>query len=200
MSNGYDLEDIAKHYSKKSDSDIMHLATQNASGLKPGVLEILEKEIQKRNLNPNMMAGAKAQNKEYSIEEVTELAQLLRSLPCPLCGSKTAKLNGTVMHTVKSFVFFSFCRKEPIIACPDCLDRKNDKASAATFLLGWWGIPHGLLKTPVYIYYNIKAKKNNRLREANTVLLDFTLQNVGKIVTYKDDGNKLKQLIQFVEK
>jgi len=200
MSNNYDLKDITEHYSKKSDSDIIHLATQNAAGLRPGVLEIIENEIKKRNLDPNILEGAKAQNKEYSLEEINELSQKLRGLPCPECGSKTAKLNGTIMHTVKSFIFFSSFRKEPIIACPDCLDKKNQESIVSTALLGWWGIPWGILKTPFYIYNNIKEKKKNRVTESNETLLGFTLQNVGQIETYKDDTEKLKLIIKYVKK
>lgn len=200
MSNGYDLKDIAENYARKTDSELIHIATEKAQGLRPGVLEIIENEIKKRNLNPNILEGAKAQNREYSLEEITELSQKLRSLPCPLCGNKTAKLNGTIMHTAKSFIVFSFFRKEPIIGCPDCLDKKNQESIISTALLGWWGIPSGILKTPFYIYNNIKAKKQNRIAEPNETLLSFTFENIGQIETYKDDSEKLKQIIKYVKK
>ena len=48
MSNGYDLKDIADHYAKKTDSDLIHIATQNAKGLRPGVLEIIENELKQK--------------------------------------------------------------------------------------------------------------------------------------------------------
>lgn len=200
MSNGYDLKDIAERYSKKTDSEIIYAATQNATGLRPGVLEIIEDEIKKRNLDLNILEGARAQNREYSLAEITELSQKIRNLPCPLCGSKTLKLNGTVMHTVKSFILFSSFRKEPIIACPDCLDKKNQESITSTVLLGWWGFPWGIIKTPIYIYYNIKAKKENRNTEPNEILLGFILQNIGQIETYKNDTEKLKQIIRYVKK
>jgi hypothetical protein len=200
MSNGYNLKDIAENYARKTDSELIHIATEKAQGLRPGVLEIIENEIKKRNLNPNILEGAKAQNREYSLEEITELSQKLRSLPCPLCGNKTAKLNGTIMHTAKSFIVFSFFRKEPIIGCPDCLDKKNQESIISTALLGWWGIPSGILKTPFYIYNNIKAKKQNRIAEPNETLLNFTFENIGQIETYKDDSEKLKQIIKYVKK
>ena len=200
MSNGYDLKDIAENYARKTDSELIHIATEKAQGLRPGVLEIIENEIKKRDLNPNILEGAKAQNREYSLEEITELSQKLRSLPCPLCGTKTAKLNGTIMHTAKSFIVFSYFRKEPIIGCPDCLDKKNQESIISTALLGWWGIPSGILKTPFYIYNNIKAKKQNRIAEPNETLLSFTLENIGQIETYKEDSEKLKQIIKYVKK
>jgi len=200
MSSGFDLKDIADYYSKKTDSEIIYIATENARGLRPGVLEIIENEIIKRNLNPNILDGAKAQNRQYTLDEITEITQRIRSLPCPMCGNKTAKLNGTVMHTVKSFIVFSTFRKEPIIACPDCLDKKNQESIFSTALLGWWGFPSGFLKTPFYIYYNIKAKKQNRISEPNETLLGFTLQNIGEIETYKEDTEKLKRIIKYVKK
>ena len=200
MSSGFDLKDIADYYSKKTDSEIIYIATENARGLRPGVLEIIENEIIKRNLNPNILDGAKAQNRQYTLDEITELSQRIRSLPCPMCGNKTAKLNGTVMHTVKSFIVFSTFRKESIIACPDCLDKKNQESIFSTALLGWWGFPSGFLKTPFYIYYNIKSKKQNRISEPNEALLGFTLQNIGEIETYKEDAEKLKRIIKYVKK
>lgn len=200
MSNGYDLKDIAEFYSKKTDSQLIQIATEKAQGLRPGVLEIIETELTKRNLNPTILEGAKAQNKEYSLDQITELAERLRDLPCPLCGKKTSKLNATIMHTAKSFLIFSFFRKEPIIGCPDCLDKKNKEAITSTALLGWWGIPWGILKTPFYIYNNSKEKKQNRIAQPNETLLYFTRENIGQIVTYKDDAEKLKQIIQYVKK
>ncbi|RXR17682.1 hypothetical protein EQG63_09330 [Flavobacterium amnicola] len=201
MSSGYDLKDIAEFYSKKTDSQLINTATEKAHELRPEVLEIIENEIKKRNLNPNILEGAKAaQKREYSIEEVTELSQRLRSLPCPLCGNKTAKLNATIMYTAKSFILFSVFREEPIIGCPDCLDKKNEESIISTALLGWWGFPSGILKTPFYIYNNIKEKKKNRISEPNETLLGFTVENIGQIVAYKDDSEKLKQIIMFVKK
>jgi hypothetical protein len=200
MSYGYDLKDIANNYSKKTDSELIYIATQKASGLRPGVIEIIEDELKKRNLNLNILDGVKAQNKEYSIEEINELSKKLRDLPCPLCGDKSSKLNGTIMHTVKSFVFFSTFRKEPILGCPDCLDKKNQESIISTALFGWWGFPWGLLKTPFYIYNNIKAKKQNRILEPNEALLSFTLENVGQIESYTDNVEELKKIIKYVKK
>jgi len=200
MGSAFDLKDIETYYSKKTDSEIIYIATENARGLRPGVLEIIENEIIKRNLNPSILEGAKAQNREYTLEEITELSEKIRNLPCPMCSNKTVKLNGTVMHTAKSFIFFSTFRKEPIVACPDCLDKKNQESIVSTALLGWWGFPWGFFKTPFYIYYNIKAKRQNRISESNETLLGFTFQNVGEIVTYKEDAEKLKRVITYVKK
>ena len=200
MSSGYNLQDIAEFYSKKSDSELILIATENASGLRDGVFDIIETEIIKRNLNPNILEGLKAQNKDYSLAEITQLSQKLRSLPCPFCKNQNVKLNATVLHTVKSYILFSNFKKQLIIACPDCLDSKNQKAITTTLLLGWWGIPWGIVQTPFYIYNNTKEKKSNRIDGPNATFLSFTMQNIGQIVANIENVEKLKLLIISVKK
>jgi hypothetical protein len=194
--SGFDLKLIAENYARMSDAELERIATTDTHGLRPEVYEIIENEIKKRNLNPNLISGAKAQNKEYTIEELESYSKLLRDLPCPICGNQTEKLNGTVSYTVKSFLLFTSYGAEPTVACGSCLDKKNNDAILSTVLLGWWGIPWGVLKTPVYIYKNIQAKKENKLEYSNNTLLSFTLGNIGEIETYKEDKERLKQIIR----
>ena len=191
-----DINDIEKNYARMSDRELINIATTRGEGLKPGVIEIIEKEIAKRNLNPDLLAGIIAQNKTYTSEEIEQYAQLLSNLPCPVCDSNQQKLNGTVAHTVKSFLIFTTSERKPTIACPDCLDQVNDKAAWSTALLGWWGFPWGLLKTPVYIYRNFKAKKENRLDLSNRTLLSYTLANIGEVEAFKNNPDKLLEVIK----
>lgn len=191
-----DIKDIEENYERMSDDEIIRVATTNAHGLRPEVFGIIENEINKRNLNPDILKGAIAQNKEYTVEEIEAYSKLLRDLPCPICEKYEEKLNGTVAHKVKSFIFFTSSQTELTIACPDCLDKKNNDAMLSTALLGWWGIPWGLFKTPAYIYRNIKAKTNNRLDYSNDALLSYTLGVIGEIETYKDNRDELKKIIR----
>ena len=192
-----DIKEIEKHYERISDDELIRIATTNACGLRPEVFGIIENEIKKRNLDLNILEGALAQNKEYDIEEIEAYSELLRVLPCPICGRVDKKLNGTILHTVKSFIVFTVTNKELIIACPDCLDKKNDGATLTTALLGWWGIPFGLFQTPSYAYKNYKARKEHRLDISNDTLLSFTLRNIGEIETYKDNQEKLSEIIKI---
>jgi len=194
-----DLEDIRKHYERMSDSQLMLVLTTNARGIRPEVFEIIEKELKKRKLDPNLLDGVLAQNKEYSLEEIESYSELLRELPCPICKRKERKLNGTIRYTVTSFILFSSSLKEVIIACPDCLNKENKKGIISTALLGWWAIPWGFLKTPLYIYRNFKAKKENGLRNANNTLKAFTLEHIGEIETYKQDEKMLSYIIENYE-
>ena len=194
-----DLEDIRKHYEKMSDNRFIKLLTTNAHGLRPEVYEIIKKEIKKRKLSPDLFEAVLAQNKEYSLEEIEVYAELIRKLPCPICKRKELKLNGTICYTVTSFILFSSSRKEVIIACPDCLNKENKKGIISTALFGWWAIPWVFLKTPLYIYRNFKAKKENDLRNSNNTLKDFTLEHIGEIETYKQDKKMLSYIIENYE-
>lgn len=190
-----DLEDIAKHYEKMSDNQFINLITTRGSGLRLEVYDLIKKEIKKRNLNPKLFDSIEVQNKEFSSEEIEYYAELLRNLPCTECGSTHQKLNGTIIYTVKSFILFSINNTECFIACPQCLNKKNNKAMLSTSLLGWWGFPSGFFKTPVYIYRNYKVKKENKWNIPNNALLSFTLENIGKIEAYKDNKEKLIKII-----
>ena len=96
---------------------------------------------------------------------------------------------------MKSFLLFTSFAKKPIIACPECLDRENDNSITSTLLLGWWGFPWDILKTPIYIYRNMKIKGQNHFERPNETLLSFTLSNVGEIESYSDNFEKLKRII-----
>jgi hypothetical protein len=191
-----ELEEIAKHYARKTDAELERIATQDAAHLRPGVFGIIENEIKRRNLNPELVKGVLAQNKIYTNEEIEKFSKLIRNLPCPLCGNNKDKLNGTISHTFKSFFVITISDTEMTIACPDCLDKKNNAAITSTALLGWWSIPWGIFKTPLYIYRNIVAKEQNRCGFPNKILMSFTLSNMGHLETYKDDKENLLEVIK----
>jgi hypothetical protein len=190
-----ELEEIAKNYEKMPDFELIRIATKDAYGLRPEVFEIIELELKKRNLDVSILNGAIAQNKKHSKEEIKHYASLLAELSCPICGSNEEKLNGTTTHTVKSFIFFTSILSTTVIACPDCLDKKIAGAIQSTALLGWWGIPWGLLKTPFYIYKNYRSKQQNRLNYINDILLSYTLANIGQIEAYQNNKIKLQEVI-----
>lgn len=189
-----DISVIERTYANMSDSELIRIATVEAHGLRPEVFGIIEKEIQKRNLNLDMLNGVAVQNKLHTDEEIENYAKIIQKLPCPVCGQTLNKLNGTTFYIKKSFLIFSISEVDSIIACPDCLDSKNDEAIRTTALLGWWQIPFGLIGTPIYIYRNIKAKKN-RTDIPNQVLLAYTQQHIGEIEAFKNDKEKLQEVI-----
>ncbi|WP_052273025.1 hypothetical protein [Flavihumibacter solisilvae] len=191
-----DLDKIRSNYELMSDTEIIRIATQDAVGLRPEVADILRSEINKRKLSTKLLEGVVAQNTTYELDELTQYAETLRNLPCPNCGLKNDKLNGTVIHTVKSFVIFTTSERRPKVACPTCLDKMNENAISSTALLGWWGIPWGLIKTPIYIYRNLKSKKENKEQQANKTLLAFTAHRIGEIIAANGENEKLLEILK----
>lgn len=191
-----DLREIEKNYARMSDSRLIEVITTNAQGIQPEVVSIIENEIKKRNLDPGLLNGLIAQNEQHSIEDIYHYAELLRNCPCPICNNTRDKLNGTIYHSIKSIIVMSITETRWIIACPDCLDKQNRKAIVSCSLLGWWGIPWGILKTPVYIYRNLKVKGENRVSDPNGSLFSFTADNIGQIKAFENNPEKLKNVIK----
>jgi hypothetical protein len=191
-----DLNSIAEYYAKISDGKLERIMTTEANGLRPEVFQILENEISKRQLNPNLMKGAYAQANQYTFEEIKAYAEKLRVLPCPICHENDVKLNGTIIFTIKSMLILTFSEKKPIIACPSCLNKKNIEAVGICLGLGWWGFPWGLIKTPYYMYKNLRIKRDNLKDYSNDVMLSYTLENIGKIIAFENDQKKLREIIE----
>ncbi len=194
-----DLKDIEKNYERKSDEEIIRIATTDAHGLRPEVYSIIENELKKRNLDHKIIGGVIAQNKEYTQDELEEYSNCLRNLPCPICGNGYVKLNATISHTVTSLIIVSDYSTKLTIACPSCLDHRNNSAMLSTAILGWWALSAAIFKTPLYIYRNYKAKKQNSIPNANDTLLSFTLAKIGEIEVYKNDREKLKEIIKLAD-
>ena len=195
MSKEIDIQFVRENYQRMTDKELIRIATQDAAGLTPEAQEIVKEEIERRKLDTNIVKGVHAQNKVYSIEEVDEYCNLVRNLNCPSCGTSIAKLNGTMTSEVMSVIFFTQYNRKLKIACPDCLDKANNNALTKTIALGWWGIPWGIIRTIKAIGHNIKSKKTNHLDTPNDYLRSFILSKVGQFETYKNDREKLQQII-----
>lgn len=191
-----ELREIEKNYERMSDNRLIEVITTNAQGIQPEVVSIIENEIKKRNLDPDLLNSLIAQNEQHSIEDIYHYAEPLRNCPCPICNNTRDKLNGTIYHSIKSIIVMSITETRWIIACPDCLDKQNRKAIVSCSLLGWWGIPWGILTPPVYIYRNLKVKGENRISDPNGPLLSFTADNIGQIKAFENNPEKLKNVIK----
>ena len=197
MNPGIDTKFVEEHYQRMSDEDLIRIATQEAYGLTPEAFEIMKSEIKKRGLNENLLESVKAQNKTYSPEEIEVYCNLVRELSCPVCGNSEHLLNATITGEVVSYIFFTSSKKQIKVGCPDCLDKLNDKALTKTALLGWWGIPWGIIKTIQYIVINIDNKRLNHSDEHNESLRSFALDCIGELEMYKDDKEKLQQIVRM---
>jgi hypothetical protein len=195
MSSGIDIQFVRETYQKMSDQDLIRVLTQDAADLTPEAQEVVKDEIKKRNLDPNIARGIDAQQKSYTVQEIDNYCEIIRNLPCPATGSTIDKLNATMIAEVMSFIIFTQYKKKIVIGSPNVLDKANNSALLKSVLLGWWGFPWGIIRTIQAIRVNIKNKKTNKLDTPNDYLRSYVLSKIGEIETYKDDKEKLQQII-----
>jgi hypothetical protein len=74
---------------------------------------------------------------------------------CSCCGKVTAQPRYTIFYEVKSFIVLTI--REPVqgIFCSECAATKALKASAITWLFGWWGFPWGPIYSLQAIFTNM---------------------------------------------
>lgn len=196
MNTGLDAGFISETYQKMDDQELVRVATTDAAGLTIEAQEIVKNEIRKRHLDLNILNGIDAQQKEYTIETIDTYCRLIQQLPCPISGSDTDLLNGTNTSVVMSFIFLTTRKRKIIIACPEELDKANNRASLMTALLGWWSLPWGPIRSIQAIIQNERSKRTNRIDTPNDSLRTFVLANIGRIETYKEDKAKLESIIK----
>jgi hypothetical protein len=190
-----DIEFIRENYQRMPDVELIRTATEDSVGLTPEAQQIVKEEIQKRGLDKAIIRGVEAQNKSHTVEEIYEYCEVVRELDCPVCRSSGAPLNGTITSEVMSFIIFTQRTKKIKIACPDCLDKANNTALIKTAVLGWWGIPWGIIRSVQAIAQNIRNKRTNRLGKPNEFLRGFVLARIGQLETYKEDRAKLQEIL-----
>jgi len=96
---------------------------------------------------------------------------------------------------VMSFLVFTSYKKTLIVASPQALDKANKEALVKTLLLGWWGIPWGIIRSIEAIVINIRSKRDHRTVGPNNYLRSFVLAKIGEIEAYRRDREKLHSVI-----
>lgn len=81
--------------------------------------------------------------------------RLVHEGPCPVCSQKSSPIDFNTSYTVMSFVLVSFRSAKPKLCCRSCARSSQLVGFVTTFFLGWWGIPHGIIFTPIYLFNNL---------------------------------------------
>jgi hypothetical protein len=192
------LEQLRKNYEQFDDKKLLRIASEEAARLRPEALELLKQEIARRGLTTDAVKAADVLTKQVSAEEFAGYVETLRNLPCPICRGTGEKLNATIVSNVMSFIVFTHQSKEVKIACPRCLNKQNNNAMVKTALLGWWGIPFGLIRTPAALMFNARQKAQNDLPEANDLFKSFVYGRLGRIEANKNNPEGLKDIITHI--
>ena len=111
-----DINDIKENYKKFDDWEIEKIASEEAASLRPEVIDILKSEIEKRNLNLNLLDSVNSQIKELTESEFNQYSNILRNHPCPSCKSRTNRINATMVGRVISMLILTNYEKNLKIA------------------------------------------------------------------------------------
>lgn len=79
---------------------------------------------------------------------------------CPECGGE-GPVDVHISHTVWSIVAMTSFKSNPKICCRRCGRLARIKAALFSSLFGWWGVPWGMLGTPVQILRNFSSATNS---------------------------------------
>lgn len=80
-------------------------------------------------------------------------AQTLFRGPCPQCD-KRGGIDLYKSHYVMSFVLFTRHGSHTLLCCRTCALKKQGSDFGLSLLAGWWGIPFGLIFTPLALLRN----------------------------------------------
>ncbi len=75
---------------------------------------------------------------------------------CPKCQGP-GPVDVHVSYRIWSAVFLTSWKNTPRVSCRTCGVKSQLGDAAFSLVLGWWGVPWGLLITPVQIIRNIVA-------------------------------------------
>lgn len=73
---------------------------------------------------------------------------------CPVCGGR-GPVDIRKAYWIWSFAVLTSWQQTAQLSCKGCGMTSNMKALAFSGLLGWWGIPFGMIVTPIMVVRNV---------------------------------------------
>ena len=190
-----DLDKVREFYGTLENEKIEQLALEEAGGLEPAVLPILKAEIEKRSLPLNLIEAIDVQTKTISEDELKTYVSRIVNMRCPECGKNDSELEGSIIRSVTSFVLMTTYKKSHVLSCNDCRNSLRKSAISKTILLGWWGIPWGIFRTPHALIMST-FENNKRESISKEVINTFIENNIGLIKANWDSEYELVRIIQ----
>jgi len=93
-------------------------------------------------------------------EHVEQLANELHSGMCPKCKNR-GPVDIHKSHSVYSVIFITKFETRAHLLCKKCATKQQATDLIGSLLLGWWGIPFGILITPIQIIKNVISMCQN---------------------------------------
>lgn len=94
---------------------------------------------------------------EIPLEVVQRYAREIHSGACPKCKQQRGPVDVHTAHSIWSFIVMSSWVSKPQISCRACRLKSQILGTFSSLLLGWWGIPWGIVMTPIQVGKNLFA-------------------------------------------
>jgi hypothetical protein len=75
---------------------------------------------------------------------------------CPQCNGP-GPVDLHTSHRVWSAVFMTSTSSRPVVSCGPCGKKRKIQDTVFSLFLGWWGLPWGIINTPVQIFRNLSG-------------------------------------------
>lgn len=185
---GLDKDFLADNYRSMADQELLFIFSNDFKELTPEAQEVLQAEINSRRIGEGLDKVMEIQLKGLSQENLAEYSDIIRNMPCPLCGGTDKKINAVLI--------FNNHYEDFVIACPDCLRKEIDKASARSVgVNGLLGGFRGIFKAAGQVKEYNRIMKQVEVDIASDDLIYFINKRAGEIELYKDNQQKLSELI-----
>lgn len=90
-------------------------------------------------------------------EVVTAQAREIHAGACPVCNERNGPVDVHTSYKIVSFILMSSWSSNPRVSCGTCAKKAQFGGLLYSFFLGWWGIPWGIIMTPVQVVRNLVA-------------------------------------------
>lgn len=107
--------------------------------------------------HPLLMAGDRV-----PADVLQQVVAQWRQGDCPKCKRKNGPIDVHAEHRVHSFLIMTQWHTRRHVSCRPCGRRAQLTGTLYSVALGWWGLPWGLLVTPMQIVRNIAGMTSGR--------------------------------------
>jgi hypothetical protein len=93
---------------------------------------------------------------QVSDDDLWRSASLVHQGRCPRCD-RGGPIDVHKSHYVVSIIFLTYWSSKSNVCCRRCGRNEQITNSLISLLFGWWGLPFGVVMTPVQIFRNLSG-------------------------------------------
>jgi endogenous inhibitor of DNA gyrase (YacG/DUF329 family) len=110
-------------------------------------------------------------------DPIDHIATQIHEGACPLCG-RLGTVDIYSSYRVISFLVLTSFSTIPELSCWRCAVKAKIKNGLITLLFGWWGIPCGIVLTPIYLLRNLISCITTSTHKPSKKLKEFVKNQI----------------------